>query len=107
VDQDIGLPRQTQQDLPRRRRLEVQHQAALAAIDGGEVGALSVRSMRRPTAVLVAARGLDLDHVGPEIGQQLGAMRAGEHPAQIDHADAMQDFHLAVPSVYRQSLAQA
>jgi hypothetical protein len=31
---------------------------------------------------------LDLDDVGPEVGEHHRAVRAGEHPGQVDDADA-------------------
>ena len=34
-------------------------------------------------------------------------MRSRQHPAQIDHANAIKDFHLAVLPVYDQTLPQS
>jgi hypothetical protein len=106
MDQHIGVPRQAEQDVARGGGLQVQHKAALAAVDRGEVGALPVRPERRPEAVFIAARAFPLDHVGAEIGQQLGTVGTGQNAAEIDHPDAIQDFHLAVSSVCAQTLPQ-
>ena len=40
--------------------------------------------------VVAAARALDLDHFGAQIGEQLRAPRAGQHAAQIEDLDALE-----------------
>ncbi len=67
---------------PGGRRLEVERHATLAPLAGGE-DPLHV-------AHLVARRRLHLDHVGPEVGQQHGAERAGEEVPQIEDAQAFE-----------------
>ena len=38
----------------------------------------------------VALGRLDLDHVGAEVGERLAARRAGQHPGQVEHPDAVE-----------------
>ena len=72
--------------------LEVEHDAALVAIDAREVAAVVASfSIRRETAPVAAAhvagRRLDLDDVGAEVGQQHRAVRTGERLREIEHAN--------------------
>ena len=67
--------------------LQVEHQAALVAVERGEAHALAVADRRRGAAH-VAARRLDLDHVGAHVGEQRAAQRAGDEVRQLDDADA-------------------
>lgn len=46
---------------------------------------------------------VDPRRAGTQIGQPMRVVRSGQHPAQLDHADAVQDF---VFSVYDPDLAQ-
>ena len=65
---DVGVGRELECVRQAVGRLEVDHDAALVRGDGGEdVGELPHR---------VAARRLDVQHVGAEIGEQLGGIRA-------------------------------
>jgi hypothetical protein len=73
-------------------RFQVQRHAALAAVHRHEIRAAAVHH-RQPLAVLVAAAVLHLDHLGPEIGEELSAGRAGEDAAEVEHADAMERRH--------------
>ena len=43
--------------------------------------------LRMPEAVV---QRVDLDHVGAEVGQQLGAERAGDGQAEVEHHDAVE-----------------
>ena len=46
------------------------------------------RAAPQPRVSSARARALDLDHVGAEVGQQLGRPRAGEDAAEIEHLEA-------------------
>ena len=67
---------------------QVQRDGAFVAVGAGEVaglvGVLALRVLQegRPPMARVVARagGLDLDHVGAQVGQDLGAPGAGQHP---------------------------
>ena len=79
-------------DWPLRRR-DVERNRALVAVDADEIGALggAGHHRRRETAGVVAGAGtLDLDHLGAEIAEHLGAGRAGEHAGQVQHPQALQ-----------------
>ena len=61
-DEDIGGGDETPHDLLAASGAEIQHDAALAAIDGIEAGALDSRRASHPPRRIAAGR-LDLDHV--------------------------------------------
>ena len=51
---------------------------------------LVFREERPGEARHVAARRLDLDHVGAEVGEQHGAVGAGQHLGEVDHPQPAQ-----------------
>jgi hypothetical protein len=68
---------------------------ALVAVGAQVISRLGVRALRvlqegRPPGarVIAAARPLDLDHVGAQVGQGLGAPGAREHAGEVEDADA-------------------
>ncbi len=83
--------------------LEVEHDAALVAVDAAEVAAVRLLFValdeRARVARHVAARRLDLHHVGPEIGEQHGAVRPGEDLGEVEHAQAVERTHRCAPGV--------
>ena len=88
LDHYVGALDQAQQDVPPFRRLEVQGQAPLVAVQ-----VLEVRSGARaaePVAVRALIGQLDLDHVGAPVGELAHAGRAGAHARQVDHGEARQ-----------------
>ena len=56
----------------------------------GAVFAVAVLQKRRAPAarVIAAVRAFDLDDVGTQVGQRLGAPRAGQHARQVQHPNA-------------------
>ena len=61
---------------------------APVAVDREEVGRVVAVERRPPAPGVVAQPGsLDLEHVGPEVGEHHAAVRAGEHPGQVEHPD--------------------
>ena len=71
---------------------QVDHDRSLVAVDRREIGTDLVSRIaperRTPAAALVAAWRLELDDVGPQVGQEHGRERPGEHPAAVEHAHA-------------------
>ena len=90
LDHDVAFERQPPHDVDARRRLHVDHDRALVAVDGEVVGAVGTDEVRRHAAGDVAHRRLHLDDVGAEVGQHLRAERPGQHLRQIEHAHARQ-----------------
>ena len=74
------------QHLPSGCGLQVQRDAALAAVEGLEVQAGVVGSVRRYVAAHIptGVRVLDLDHLGAEVGQEQRAEWTG---AELFHRD--------------------
>ena len=92
LDQDIRARRKPAHDFAAPIGCEVGDNRALAAIARVEIGgrrlAIRLDKRRSPGARFVAARALDLDDVGAEIGQRLARRRAGEHARELDDAQA-------------------
>ena len=65
------------------RVLEVEGDRALVAVDAQVVGRDAVADRRLPGAGVVAARALDLDHLGAEVGQQHRGVGAGQDPGEV------------------------
>ena len=65
--------------------LEIERQAFLVAIDAQEIRALAVDERRTPRARVVAAPGLlELDDAGAHVGEQHRAVRARQHPGEVE-----------------------
>ena len=93
LDHDVGRQAQLADAGQVVGVLEVGDDAALVAVDRGEVVAeplaVGLRD-RGPGAHLVAGRALDLHHVGAEVGEQQGRERAGRDVAELDDPDAVE-----------------
>ena len=89
VKQHVRPLDQRQEALERRLLLEVHHRGALVAVEDmeGERMALPVL-LDEPEAGVVAARLLDLDDVGAEIGKDRAGERAGDVLADLDDGEA-------------------
>ncbi len=98
LDHHVGLGGHAAQQ---RLALGVGHvhgDAALVAVAGGEVAGLArvaasvvLQEGRAPVARVVTGLGaLDLDHVGAQIGQHLGAPGTGKHARKIQYLDTVQ-----------------
>ncbi len=74
--------------------LDVEHDAALVAIDAGEISAVvaafAIGGMRSEASAHVAAGRLDLDNVGAEVRQQHRAIGTGQRLRQIEDANIRQ-----------------
>lgn len=90
VDEHIGRVGQREQGFARSGLLEVQHDAALVAVDPEKQRRHAVFMGRSGIARAVALGGLDLDDVGAIVGQRLRRVRAEHDRREIDHAHAAQ-----------------
>src|SRR6185312_14918632 len=93
---DVGRFYQRADDLLAFRLRNVDGDRFLAAV-GAEIErivvvlfALGIGQIGRPegAGIVAAARALDLDYLGPQIGQHLRRERPGQHPGQINDFDA-------------------
>src|SRR6202035_1436507 len=82
------------------RVLGVERDRTLVVVEHGEIQAVDIRNVLQLTAGDVADAGaLDLDHVGTEPGQQLGAGRSRLDVGEIENANVRQRLgHLFSPS---------
>ena len=91
MHQHIGFAEQLFQDLPPLRPAQIQGQAALVAVGAQEVGAILADERRPPPPGLIPLAGaFDLDHLCPQIAQQLGAVRPGQGRSMIQHQHPLQ-----------------
>jgi hypothetical protein len=92
VDQQIGGIGEAVEHGSARIGPEVEHAAALVAVDAREVGASPIGRVApprwSPPSRLVAAGRLKLDDVGAQVGEEHGRERPRQHAADIEHADA-------------------
>src|SRR5262249_40201416 len=72
------------QDIDRLGPLEIEHEAALVAVERDEAHALAVADRRRGAAH-VALRRLDLDHIGAHVGKERAGERPGDEIRELDH----------------------
>src|SRR5437764_11141123 len=79
----MGLARQPGDNVLRQGILQVDGDAALVAVLGIELN-------RYIAAARIAARRLDLDHLGAEVGEDRGGERPGHEHREIHHPDARQ-----------------
>ena len=88
VHEHIGAIDQPQQRVLCRRLLQVQHHAALVAVEHGEIGAHSPGAAWSDPAAVVAVRRFHLDHIGAHVAQLLRGEWPKHDRCQIDHANA-------------------
>ncbi len=93
---DVDGLRELANDLLSRGLGEIDRDRALVAVGAEEERVVVVRLALRidqigrseDARIVAAARTLDLDHLGAEVGEHLGRQRAREHARQIEHLDA-------------------
>ena len=94
MDQQVGAIRQAVEQLATDVGPQVDHDAALVAVDRAEVGAAPILGRapprRSPAPALVAGRRLELDDVRPKIGQQHGGERPGQDARAVQDAQAVE-----------------
>ena len=91
LQEHVRLGRELAQDLDRLRPLEIEHEAALVAVERDEAHALVVADRRR-RAPHVALRRLDLDDVGAHVAEQRAGERAGDEIRELDDANSSEWF---------------
>ena len=88
LDEHRCVGDEAEQDVAVGVVLEVEDDRALAAVGELEPQPLAVALVApRHRAQAVAVGALDLDHVGAEVGEVAGAVGAGDHRRQVEHAD--------------------
>ena len=111
LDDDVGRPRQVEDDRAGLGAGEVEADALLARIAAHEVGALVLAvclELVRTAAHLVAASGLlDLDDARAEIGEEARAVRAREHAREVEDDEAGRAMGRRAPAKYSRVPARA
>jgi hypothetical protein len=94
LDQNIGLTGQRLRRGAVLRLPKIQHNRAFAAVRRVEIGcgpvARAIDEGRAPLAGVVAAGRLDLDHLGPQIGQHLAGPGPGQNARQFQNLQSGQ-----------------
>src|SRR5262245_33297339 len=96
---DIGLSDQAARDVLALGRLQIDDDAALVAVEQQKEIAVGriVRRRPQPPRPVAVRRPLDLDHIGAEPGQHLGAGRASLVVGKVDDANAFERLtHLSL-----------
>ena len=89
LDDDVRAVGEPVEHLLPRVVVEVQRERPLARVGGEEDRAFSIHERRPPLARLVPTlRVLDLDHLGPERGQDLRAIRPRERVGEVEDAES-------------------
>ena len=92
VQQDVGIGCETVQGGDTVGRFKVQGDGPFAAVEHLEVDAVPVAERHaHPSPVIAAIDTLDLEHLGPEVGEDGAREWPGEHLAQLEDADAGED----------------
>ena len=87
LDDDVSAVTQRQEGGVAVWALEVEGHGLLAAVEGVKEHRGAIVGQRWRVAQIVAAGGvLDLDDLGTEVAQQLGAERPGQQPRQVQHS---------------------
>ncbi|KAF1051459.1 MAG: hypothetical protein GAK34_01516 [Delftia tsuruhatensis] len=91
LDDHVAVGRQLACDAQALFGLQVQRDRALVAVGAVEVGGVALAHAHAPVArVVAAARVLDLDDLGTQVGQRHGTHGAGQHARKIQDAHAVQ-----------------
>ena len=91
LDEHVRGVNQCEQRVPVCGTFEVEHDAALVAVDATEVAAVEAVGVRLRVGVVeaghVAGRRFDLDDVGPHVGEDHRAVRSGQGLGEVDDTD--------------------
>ena len=96
----VGSQRQAPHDVGALVGLQIQRDRALVAVQAQEVGGVVADEGRAPASGVVAgARPLDLDDVGPEVGQHHRGQGSGEDARQVEDAHALERRRVLASSI--------
>lgn len=108
LDEHVGAPEQPEEDVPPLGAVDVEGHPALVGVQEREqaasLGVRLVAGERTPVPGPVAGPGaLDLDHVGAEVGEELGAVGSGDEVPELNDPDVVQSTarHVVSPVVGR------
>ncbi len=91
VQEQVGVRGQASQQGVAVIGPQVDHEAALVAVDRCEIGAPPIRwiapERRTPSPRLVAGGRLELPDVGPQVAEQHRRERPGQNAAEVQDAD--------------------
>ncbi|MNY06240.1 hypothetical protein D3C86_1389900 [compost metagenome] len=90
LDQHIGAFQQAHQQLDAFRPGQVHGDPLFVTVDAAKIRSVRALEGRAPTARLIAAQGFELDHFGAMVRQCLGTVRPAQHPAEVDHFQALE-----------------
>ena len=91
LDEDVDPRDEPLQHRATGRRLQIEGEAPLVAVEGEKRRRLIAPPRRRPRARVVPAPGpLDLDHVGPHVAEHLRAERTGDVLREVGDDDAFE-----------------
>ena len=97
MNEDVAARAQTQQNLAPGFRFQIEHDAALVAVEVHEERAHARVARRKRVAHDVALGRLDFDHARAKVGEDARRQRTHDHAAQIQHPHAgqgsMSAFH--------------
>jgi hypothetical protein len=93
VDQHVGLFDQPQQHAASRRLLQIEHDAALAAIGVEKHRPHAGVARRADLPGYVALRRFDLDDIGAVVAENLRRVRPHQHRRHVDDFDAFERSH--------------
>ena len=91
LDNNIGRLHQPADDGLPLLGGEVEGEGPPVTVDGEKIGSVVAVKRRTPMPGVIAyPRPLDLEHVGTEVQEELGRIRAWSPDAQVEHANARQ-----------------
>src|SRR5258705_2869359 len=77
LDNHIGPVQETLEQFSIARRLDIESNALLAAVEAHEIGRLIIDERAKRTRVVAAAKLLDLDYARAQVSQHHGSIRSG------------------------------
>ena len=88
LEEDVGAGDKAPQDGAAIRLFQVERDGAFAEVGGERIGALVAVDHAEVARPVADAGGFDLDDVGAVLGEEHGAVGAGDALAHVDHLQA-------------------